>query len=462
MSFKKNIFIVCFIVLSSVLSGQVCVAQKIELKDVAKIQLIQSGSWMAAYYRSVEVVSENGEWKSYQTRLYSNAGRITKKNVRDSSRTFVRNVPDYELKQLLTYLSKPDTAIDYSRFHIKTEDLLRYVDSTIVYLQKDYLGRNVYLNAFWRQEFIKLVKSKPLINNTLYEVLHPIDQSDRTWYYIIIANKSGKTDTITTDVVNEAYHLPWTIINKQSYNPDITRLFELMSGNYGFAQKQEHELYNTLTYEIYDKQIKPKMDWDKFKIEHPEAYAWVSKTLKPIDLTRYEPDGFSGSFTSSLLPPYMRISCSLSMETRIFTNNSNKLEQTLIAYYNKGGFLFDYVKNHPHTRMYFSTCASGAVFEGLIKKYPKLAKFNRTQVIPFFINHNADYENMIKWILLPDNTVMLTRYRGELANNINQKFELIPPKRKYGDFSRSVSLIYDRKGKKIGGSMEPFTVKKPE
>jgi hypothetical protein len=462
----KTILCICLIVIASIIGGQLY-AQKIELTNLAKIELITAGSWMDGYYQKVEVVFENGAWKSYQTRLASNGNSRGRQIANDSTRTFIKDIPASTVTQFIKLATTPDPIIKDELFNLKTSDLMTQIDSLLA--EEERFNRNrLFPSAEWKGQFIKAVSTKSVVSKALFNVLHPLPMDDRSHYYIITTDKFNKTDTVTADANNELYYLPWMIGGKPSYNPNITKLFELMRGNYTFSDKEQKRLnYQILGDLYYYKAFKAKLDWDRFKAEQPELYNQASKTLTPFKFSRYNEGastydmGYTGVFLSTHLPAYIELSCSFAKAYPNLIGFSNALESRVTAWYKKGSFLFDFMKRHPNATMYFSPSIQNELYTAMEKRYPALAKIDIEKIRIFSIAGNKDYPNSSLWMLLPDNKLILMKYGGNLSDNYQTKFDIIPAKRRGLPFT-NVCIVFDKYGKKIGGSEESFEVKRKE
>lgn len=462
----KNILSFYFIIFASLLRGQVAVAQKIVLKDVDKIQLITAGSWMDGYYKKVELVSENGVWKSYQTRLFSRFFFKGRPKANDSTRMFVKDVPTKLVEEFVGIATKPDSVIRQDLFDIKPNELITQLDSMIDY---DLITNRLKScpPPEWRNKFIKAVNSKAIIGDALYDVLHPMLMDDRSHYTIIVTDNRSVKDTIEADAYIEPYYLPWRMKNGMSFNPNITKLFLFMSGDKTSEKNERRNLNYQLVSELYyNHSFKSMLDWDRFKTEQPDIYGQASKTLIPLKFSRYnertfKPEyGYNGYFLSKRLPSYMQLSLNFSKDPPEFLTYSNKIENKVAAWYKGGNFLFDFVKHHPHSKMLVNISIRNELYEEIVKRYPEISKFERKQIMGFSVVENG-YLNNSAWLLLPDDKVMLTGYNGTLSNNYQTKFGVIPPDRYIRGY-KYVCIVFDKHGKVIGGSEEPFEVKKPE
>ncbi len=458
--------ILCFILIISITSGRTY-AQKIELKDVTKMELITAGSWIDGYYRKVELVSENGVWKSYQTRLASNGNSRGRQIANDSTRTFIQDIPASTVMQFIKLATTPDPLIKDELFNIKTVELIAQIDSNTA-TEKRYSGVKILPSPQWKEQFINAVNSKAVVSNALYNVLHPWAMDDRSHYYIIITDRFNKTDTTNADAHSELYYLPWRIKGRESYNPNITKLFELIGGNTIYEEKEQKRVNSQIISELYyNHTFKAKLDWDRFKADQPELYSQASKTLIPLKFSRYNEGsstydmGYTGVFLSTRLPGYMQLDCSFAKAYPNLIEVSNALEKRLATWYEKGSFLFDFMKRHPNATMYFSPSIGEELYTEIRKRYPDIAKFEKVQVKVFSIYGDRNFRSSSLWMLLPDDRLILIRYGGKLADNYQTKFDIIPAKR-YQSSSSNVCIVFDKYGKKIGGSEEPFEVKKPE
>lgn len=462
----KNILCICLILITTITGGQVY-AQKIEVSNLAKIELITAGSWMDGYYQKVEVVSENGNWKSYQTRLASNGNSRGRQIVNDSIRTFIQDIPASTVTQFIKLATTPDPAIRDSLFNIKTANLITQIDSNINWLIRQ---REIKTQPSpkWKDQFVKAVSSKSVVNKALYNLLHPMVMSDRSNYYIIVTDKLNKTDTITANANHELYYLPWRVKGKESYNPNITKLFELMCGNYLFAQKEQRRLHNGIVSELYYyHSFKALLDWDRFKAEQPELYNQASKTLIPFKFSKYNEGastydmGYTGVFLSTNLPAYIELRFSFAKAYPNLIAFSNAVESRVTAWYKNGSFLFDFMKRHSYATIMFSPSVTAERYTEIVKHYPDISKFERPQIKAFLIAEGQNYDNSSLWLLLPDDKIVLIGYNGKLADNYQNKFDITPTSR-YGQTYKNVCIVFDKSGKKIGGTDQPFTIKKVE
>ncbi|MES2428642.1 MAG: hypothetical protein V4560_16790 [Bacteroidota bacterium] len=463
----KTYLIFCFLFTCLCFEDSVCLAQKVKLSDLTKVELITSGSWMDAYYQKVEVVPKNGIWKSYQTKLFSNGYSRDRKVSRDSSKTFIREVPSSIVEQFISLAATPDPNIRDELFNIKTASLIAQIDSNVASAER-FNGIRVFPSAEWKSQFIKAVSAKSVVSNALYNVLHPMKMDDRSHYYIITTDKFNKTDTITTDANGELYYLPWTINGKKSYNPNITKLFELMRGNDAFEANEQKNVYSGIITELYYyKTFKAKLDWGRFKAEQPDIYNKVSKTLIPLKFSYYNDKthpfdmGYSGVFLSSQLPGYIELDGYFSKDHPNAVDFHNAQETRLVNWYKKGSFIFDYMERHPNAAMYFSPSIEDEIYAEVEKRYPDLAKFDKAKVSAFSIRGGQDYANVSLWFLLPDDKIILIRHGGKLADNYQHKFDIIPTKT-LASRSTFVCLVFDKHGKKIDGSEDTFEVKLPQ
>jgi hypothetical protein len=428
-----------------------CFAQKTELKSIKKIELITAGAWIDSYYKKVEVVFENGNWKSYQTGFVNYGPTRGGKKVNDSIRTFIKDITEPVLKQFVAIVIKPDSIIQDELFNIDTKALIAQIDSNIAG-EMMYGDLKVSPSSEWKNQFIKAVSLKPVVTKALYDVLHPILGDDRSRYYILITDKFSKTDTITASATNELYYLPWNIKGKPSYNPDITKLFELIGGNDAFEQTERRQLHYQIIAELYYYYgFKASLDWDKFRPAHSKTYALISKTLKPLKFTHNYDNGFAGVFSSLRLPAYVEISCSFMDGKEQFTKQQNEFEDILVSYYKKGGFLFRYMDKHPQTEMTFRAwnVVKDSAFNEIKKRYPPIAKFDRKQIIPVTIMDNLEDKLRSGWIFLPDKKVILLNNTAKAISKARKRFGLTGIDES-NEAAKDVWLIFDHDGHKIG------------
>jgi hypothetical protein len=451
MASKTAIFTFFFLQIFNVVSF----AQDIKLKDLAKIELTTLGGGLSRYNRSIEVINNGHSWNSYQTKLLEGYNRLTKQSFDDTSRTFIKKIPQSTLTELLSLISRPDTAIKLALFNIKINELIKYVDTNYVY----HKLRNLKLQQ--RAEFIKALQAKDSLQKMLKQAVIPAFlMSDKTYYSIILVDKANKSDTIYASSFAEPYNLPWIIKKEKSYNPKISVIYDFIGGNDKFEQDQKNGLYKNIDWWFYRTYFETKFNWDNLKTEQPKSYTLLNGTLTPVTFSRSE-SGYFGFFKSSRLPSYLQISFGYMKDSTLASNRYKRFEDTLVGIFRNRSFLFSYLETKPGCKVYVfpgEMGESGKAYFGEIKKYfPAIAGYDykKTQLFSVVESGGA----VSKWIILPDGKVILIKYTGELNYDHDGKFTGIGR-----DASRTyqkqnyVCLVFDSSGNKLDGNNGPVYI----
>jgi len=218
------------LLLVSIFCTKNCLCQKvIKLDEVTKIELVTRAGGLSSDYRRIEVVPESGGWKCYQTSI---KGSTLKGIIDNSSKIFIKDVSSNILTQLLKIIAKQDTGINIDLFKINTTKLISTIDS---------IGWKLQVAP--KERFIKVVQSKVVLQKTLREVLTSFMMDDRTYYGITINTKENVSFTIKAYSFGYLYYLPWEINNIKSYDPNISIIFEIISGNDNYPTYEKRRLY---------------------------------------------------------------------------------------------------------------------------------------------------------------------------------------------------------------------------
>ncbi len=224
----------------SLIANKSFAQQTFALKDIAKIEMTNIGGGMSEWASSVEVVREGGSWKSYQTNLI-------RKQVRTTSREFLKTVPEEQLNRLLALVAKGESVKNIEQFDISSAELISYIDSLDVALQP--ATKNV---------FVGLLQNEAVVKKSFDNVTEPFIMDDRTYYGINFLLKDGTTFTIEARSFGDLYYLPWQIGKAKSYDPAISIIFESLMGNDAFASTEKQRLNKRLVQDVYWKHLYKK------------------------------------------------------------------------------------------------------------------------------------------------------------------------------------------------------------
>ena len=225
--FCKSSFLLLLII---IFTSKYCLSQKlIKLNEVAKFELMTHGGGLTGDYRKIDVILENGGWKSYQTGIEKST---LKELIKNTSKIFIKDVPFSMLNQLLKIIDIQDSRINIDLFKINTTELVNITDSV-----------NGGLQPSQKNRFVKAVQSKDVLQKALENVFVPFIMDDRTYYGITITTKKNVSFTIKAYSFADLYNLPWNINNIKSYDPNISIIFEFISGNDWYYSHEKEQMY---------------------------------------------------------------------------------------------------------------------------------------------------------------------------------------------------------------------------
>lgn len=420
------------------MSGQVCVAQKIELKDVAKIEFVlKKEVFFHDTYGTVEVIYEDNTWKSYQTVLNTRYDKTMHPAV-DSARRFIKNLPAGTLAQLLTIMSRSDSVIRLNVFNITTADLVRYIDTVAPKLKQGQ-----------REKFVKTAQKKSTVQKSIRKTFMPMMVDNRYAYNIIVIDKTGKTYVANGLAFQNIYHMPWVINNVKVYNPRIGEIFEQVIGNDQFAATEKEKMYNHIITMMHFWDFEARFAWEDLRTDEPKSYALLKYKIVPAFFSRSEL-GWYGKLPDPKLPanlqPYIKVKPN---DTAGFMR-FNRFEDTLETAYKKGCFLFEYLKLLPNCEVQALGGSEGKISEYAFNQikniYPDIARFKYMQIQVLRVSRGHTMPS--RWLLMPDNSVILTSYDGTISYDPDMKFkEISRNKLQY----KNGCIVFDKSGKKIAG-----------
>ena len=215
-------------------NASVCSAQdKIKLADVVKIELIvKEGGFFTEHYRKIALAKEDNVWKAYQLELFDDYDLKTRTQINDSTKTFVKVMPEDTLSFLVDAVSGRDTAIHLERFNIDKMELVKNIDSLNFHIGVNADVDEYPLTYESHFVFIKLLQTDSVVNKAAIHLLHHRKWDDESVYIVNITTKNKTVYTAHAFNFAYPYFLPWhTADGGISYNPNITMVFEILMNN---------------------------------------------------------------------------------------------------------------------------------------------------------------------------------------------------------------------------------------
>jgi hypothetical protein len=436
---NKCIFIT---LLGVFLCTQNCLAQKndLELQDIKKIELYRSlDGFFANGRRWIEIVPDSNKWKCYQV-ITESAKRgalissLPKKHTKDIDSALITS--------LLKIVKKRDTAIHPDLFHVEKQDLIKYVDTV-----------DKALSAVHRAELVKILSSKKTIENGLRAVLRPMPADDKSYYSINIITQNNDTLKIDTYVFANVYRLPWHFDGIDSYDPNITRIYEAISADgHDYMGYEKRSLPIRIDQSIYREQFRERFHFEDFQTEHPTVAGKLHKSLVPVYFNSYQSMA-TGLFYSKKLPRYIQIPFQFDMNSEKAADTLNNYEDSLKNEL-KPNFLTKYLKQHPSDIFatiypYYQKKEAKHNYQQLALRYTALSNYDYTKIGIIELRGRNTMNS--SWLLLPNNTLVLYKYESnpfsEQENNfiglsaILKQYKFDYP---YGE--KSVCVVFDPSG----------------
>lgn len=223
-----------------------CAAQyKIKLSDVTKFEFIMLGGGLSDVSYHVEVIRESKAWKSYQTKR-TGVDIKNAKQINDTSRTFITEVPTNILAKLLVRFAKPDTSINLNSFNINKSEIVSYLDSLPGH----------YFTPAQKAELAKAAHSDKLLYQIVYKKFHPaFEMDDKNYYDIKITTNNQQIFNTEAYSFGSPYLLPWMIGAVKSYDPGITVIFDQIIGHPAFAEIEHKRLQQDIALSLYNNKL---------------------------------------------------------------------------------------------------------------------------------------------------------------------------------------------------------------
>lgn len=400
---QKTFFLfVIAIVFFSAKENNVFAQNELKINDIKKVELFTREGGLGNTYRKLEVVKEGQGWKCYQTERRTNFDDLTNKG-----RILVKTIPVNLLNDLLKYLQAPDTEKNADLFDIDIEELKNRFE----------IDNNVALKPAQKEMIFKSFQNKNILNKAVEKVLTPFLMDHRSYYSITATTKSEKTILAEAHSFASSYYLPWEINKQKSYNPKIALAFGFISNDEVFPSSQKYWFYKRVNNEIYQQNFRTKFNWDTLKTEQPKLAEIFEPTLSPTNLNIRD-NYIYGYFKSSLLPNYVSIFSLFKKENVQKIKEIKNYEDTLVDVFKRKNFLFDYLEDSgvkviltagkmPRDGEYY--------MKSIRKVYPEIDQFkiNKIQLLEV----TGEGLTRSKWMLLPNNTLLLLNFFGIKAEN---------------------------------------------
>src|SRR6185312_42806 len=222
------------------------------------------------------------------------------------------------------------------------------------------------------------------------------------------------------------YYLPWRIGSIESYNPDITRIFAFICGYDGFERQQKYWLYRDIAYDTYRRFFNLKFNLEDLRSFYPASYNLINETFTPWRFIIEKNEGIMYCW-SSRLPRFAQLQLVFPLGDTATVKRYKRYEDTLASVFKKRNFLFDHLSKQASSRVIFTPGRMGDVgkwYFGDIKKYFSGIEnydYKKSQLIEVGGTNGP----ASRWLLLPDNTLLLMELRLDDGDDI--KFIDLPP-----------------------------------
>ncbi len=222
--------------------------QSLKLGDISKIVFAVQPGGITNDFSSFEIIPEGRVWKCYQTKLIK---QTLKEIVNDTTKRLLSNIPLTIVSDLVELVNKPDTAININLFTVDKTEMIKYLDSM----------QHRPLSPQEKSRVIEGLQSSNLINKAFYRLYHPLFRmgDDRTANFIIITTRKNTQIKILSTNFGFLDYEPWYINGVASYNPNISRIFEFITGDKDYTQKSKKRFFinmdSAISYELFKKII---------------------------------------------------------------------------------------------------------------------------------------------------------------------------------------------------------------
>lgn len=154
---------------------------------------------------------------------------------------YIRNISQDTLQLLLNRFALADSTFDIKKFNLDNRTIINDFDSL----------RGVKITMEQKAELAKAVQSKDLLNKAVKQLLHPLPADDKDYYGIKITTKENITYHVFARSFAYPYSLPWTVGFTQSYDPEISIIFNQITGHPAFAKVEHNRFQQNIALWIY-------------------------------------------------------------------------------------------------------------------------------------------------------------------------------------------------------------------
>jgi hypothetical protein len=405
-----------YLIFFAIFISTFCTGQDIKLNDVAKIKVTTIGGSGFRDNWHIEVVNENGNWKSYQIR-HEQAFNT------DSSKRLIRNIPDNIISDLVDIINHPETRPVVSHYGFDETELLKYVDTI-----------SPALKSYQKAQFTKALQSQSVLQDALLEINTPEEIDHSVYCAITVVTKANVSFEISTYAFGYLDYAVWQHEKIKYFNPGIHKIFHFARLKDKETAGAKKRLYKAIAQAVYRKHLETKFNWADFKEDYPASFKLLNASLKPIRLVRSKNE-LIGEFSSSQFPGYITLGTSFAGNDIESITLIKRQEDTIVNICKKVKFLTDHYKSQPGARVLVSHQNDG---------HKQYFRFSMTS------NNN----NRSEWLVVDNKSVVLLNYSGQLKDPFSNKFEGIIPRQAVVAVNHQAYLIFDFDGNMIGGNKE--------
>jgi hypothetical protein len=405
---KRSPFVLLFSILF-IWSPNASARQSIHLEDVLKITLSITPGGMSdgKDNKKYEVSYENGKWKSLQI-------------LDSSTKVIVSEINPQLISRLLRHISTMDTSIHLAQFELKDSEMASSLDS----LNKDEFLKHVEITKDQKAVMLNALSDKNLQLTLLRKSLKPIMLDDRTAYQISITTTKGIVRSIVAMSFANIYNLPWNIEGKEIFNPDISRIFAMLTGDNKFDQDYKGYLYQRMILDVFYK-FRTQFCLENLERDHPEPYSAMTVTMHPEAATR-EKHGWYLRLKSSRLSSQISIVGRFKRPDTIL-GAMKQMEDRLIKFDHNGHYFFKYLRKNPDksafiivTDFYYEDDTDLELFNRIKTLYKPMDVVPLNQINFIEItkaNDQGRQDEFAKWMVLPDDSIIYIPYEKDHYRN---------------------------------------------
>lgn len=396
--------------------------QNIHLKHVSKVTLsiIRGGMSDGKSDKKYEVTYDNGKWKSLQ--------------ILDSAKKVVVSEIDPQIiSRLLKHFTTIDTSIYLEQFKLKDSEMALALDN----LNREKYLKYVGITASQKAVILNALSDKKLQDSLLRRSLKPIMIDDRTEYKISITTTDGIVRSIVAMSFANIYNLPWNIEGKEVFNPDISRIFAILTGDNKLDQEYKGYLYQRMILDVFWSKFRAQFSLENLKKGYPVDFAAMTKTMQPETTSKNEYGWFIRLKSSRLIKQVLIVGRFNRPDTILMA--IKQMEDRLIKLDHNDHFFFKYMrKNHDQSAFIMVTDLYHEDDENLELLNRIKTLYKPIDVVPLHqvnfiettkVNTEGQQDVSTKWILFPDDSIIYIPYEKDLYRHA------------------AIAYVYDRNGK---------------